>query len=369
MKKMVSLCCAMLFAAVVTARAEVIEGNCTDKLQWAYDTDLKSLTLTGRGPIPELGLYNFPWEAYKYEVESLSLPEELTYISAYAFHSFKRLQSVVVPNNVSTIDQYSFQDCIRLRSVSIGTGVVMIGSHAFAGCHSLTHLVIPANVTEVKYRAFAEVPNVSYEGTNLGANYARCLEGVVDGPMVYENAGRERLNACSAIATGRIKVAETVTDVKESAFIGCFDITAVELPDNVSFIGKNAFTECDSLRTLIIGSGLTETDMYAFDSKNIRTVVCKAMTPPDLGMNSFYSVQKNKAVLYVPDESVELYGSASQWSDFGSIRPLSQWKDESEDLNAVSSSAKRACKTLREGRIVITTDGKTYTLHGQEITE
>ena len=369
MKKMVYLCCTLLCAAVLTARAEVIEGECTDTLRWAYDTELKSLTLTGRGPIPEMGLYNFPWNDYKAEVESLSLPDELSYIAPYAFHAFSRLQSVVIPNMVGTIDQYSFQDCVRLRSVSIGTRVTSIGSHAFAGCYSLTNLVIPANVLEVKYRAFADVPNVSYEGTNLGRADARCLNGVVDGPMVYENESRTRLAACSAIATGRVKVAETVTDINESAFIGCIDLTTVELSDQVSMVGKNAFSECDSLRTLIIGSGLIETNMYAFDAKGIRTVVCKALTPPDLGMNAFYSVRKNSATLYVPDESLAAYQTASQWEDFGTILPLSQWQDESEDLNAASTSVVRAHKTLREGRVIITTEQRTYTLNGQEITK
>lgn len=369
---------ALLCALVFTAKAEVINGTCGDtvNVDWSYNTETKALSFTLKGSdrwfIPNYGPLNRPWEAYIDEIESLDLPDGLTDIGEYAFSNCKSVKDVVLPQSITAIRQYSFQKCLSLHTFAIGSNISLIAQHALNGCYSLTNLFIPDNVTEIKYEAFYMIPNVQYsEGReDKYAAGARSVNGIVEEPMVYDPMDRTRLLACSAYAKGYVRVAKGVKSISPSAFNTCFAITTAELPNSVETVGRDAFEDC-AAETLIIGSGLLETDMYAFSMANLKTVVCMAVTPPDLGMNSFYKTNVGAAVLYVPDESVDAYKTASQWKNFGSIIPLSQIPSGiiiGEGIDQITNGQSQMTnKVIRNGVVLIERNGRTYTTSGQEI--
>ena len=186
------------------------------------------------------------------------------------------------------------------------------------------------------------------------------------------------LNGHTALPADSIVVLENYKTVLNScgffnfgddALYHCFNITTIELPNSVQEVGREAFAECDAVETLIIGSGLQETSMYAFNMKNLKTVVCMAVTPPDLGMNAFYKTKKANAILYVPDGSVNAYKEADQWEDFGTIKPLSEMPEGiviGEGIDNIST-ATPANKIIRDGVVLIERNGHTYTTSGQEV--
>ena len=367
---------ALFSAFVFTAKAETVGGDCTETLQWSYNTDTKTLTFTGTGAMPDYLIDETPWAKYKNKVEKVELSSQMTVIGTYAFHWFEKLTSIVIPQSVKEINQYSFQYCIRLNSVQMGNEVFWIGSHAFADCYSLTTLSLPASLTATidpshgpGYRAFAYVCNVAYADDHKKNYDARCVNGIVEEPMVYQDADKTILAACSAVAKGYVRVPNGVKTINPEAFYNCFDVITVELPNSVETVEKYAFDECTSIKTLIIGSGLQSTSMYSFSMASLKTVVCFALTPPDLGMNSFYDTKEKEAVLYVPDESVNAYKEADQWKDFGTIKPISEMPAGiviGEGIDNIST-ATPANKIIRDGVILIERNGRTYTTSGQEI--
>jgi len=376
MKKFFTLF-ALLGAMAFTAKAEVINGTCADtvSVDWSYNTDSKTLSFTLKGTdssrwfIPDYGPLNQPWHEFIEDIVFLELPENLIGIGIYAFDGATSIKDVILPQSVTTINQYSFHDCRSIHTFEIGPNVTTIAQHAFNGCYSLTNLVVPESVKEVKYRAFYLVPNVAGDSATIDGAGARSVNGIVEDPMVYDPYDRTRLRACSAVAKGYVRVPKGVKTINQDAFFSCFDITTVELPNSVESVEKYAFDECKTIETLIIGSGLQETGMYAFSMKGLKTVVCLAVTPPDLGMNAFYDTKEENAVLYVPDESVNAYKEASQWKEFGSILPLSQIPQGviiGEGIENVLTDTP-ANKIIRNGQILILRGDKTYTLHGQEV--
>ena len=79
--------------------------------------------------------------------------------------------------------------------------------------------------------------------------------------------------------------------------------------DAVTSIGKYAYSECHSLTSITIPESVTSVNYYSFDCCSIlRTVYCKATTPPSGNFCPFYTVGDN--VIYVPRESVEAYKAA-----------------------------------------------------------
>jgi len=372
---------ALFSAFVFTAKAEVINGTCADtvNVDWAYNTDTKTLTFTLKGSdrwiIPGYGPSTKPWQSFIEEIEYLDLPEGLTSLGAYAFSGAKSIKDIVLPQSLGQLHQYAFQDCFSLHTFAIGPNLWLIAQHALHGCYSLTNLYVPANVTDIRFEAFGMVPNVAYsEGReDRPAAAARTVDGIVDEPMVYDRLIPTSLSACSAFAKGYIRVKEGVKTINSYAFYSCFAITTVELPNSVEMVDSYAFDNCDAVEALIIGNGLLETEKYSFSMKNLKNVVCMAVAPPDLGMNSFYATNVSAAKLYVPDESVDDYKEASQWKNFGSILPLSQIPDgiiidDGESIDQITNDqSPMTNKVLCNGHVLILRADRTYTLTGQQV--
>ena len=111
-------------------------------------------------------------EAFKgcYNLDSLYLPFNLTYISYMAIADCKSLKSITIPATVEEIDNSAFENCRSLNSIifegaepaqgsaryaaASGSSLWRIGSWAFYNCHQLQNLTIPEGVTEVGDAAF-----------------------------------------------------------------------------------------------------------------------------------------------------------------------------------------------------------------------
>ena len=77
---------------------------------------------------------------------------------------------------------------------------------------------------------------------------------------------------------------------------------------------------------------MTTHSMY-MDS-GFKVLVMKAVTPPTIQNNTFMGLS-NTAAFYVPDESVEAYKAATNWSAYASrISPISQLEIDNPTLYA-----------------------------------
>lgn len=70
---------------------------------------------------------------------SVTIPESVTFIDAYAFKS-SSISSVIIGNNVSSIGYMAFYGCTNLKSLTIGSGMQSIGLEAFNGCVELENV-------------------------------------------------------------------------------------------------------------------------------------------------------------------------------------------------------------------------------------
>lgn len=147
-------------------------------------------------------------------VTSVSLPNELTSIGAYAFGECSGLTSLTIPDTVTIIGMRAFEWCTSLKTIKFGQGLGTMGDDvftscsgltsvvlppllgnipesAFSGCTSLTSVTIPAGVEGIGTAAFAgdyDLANVYFLGNAPGiANGA--FPGYTDyggGPTIYK---------------------------------------------------------------------------------------------------------------------------------------------------------------------------------------
>ena len=60
------------------------------------------------------------------------------------------------------------------------------------------------------------------------------------------------------------RITYSVTSIVDNAFLDCFDLTSVTIPNSVTAIGEYAFYRCDHLTSLIIPNSVTTIGEYAF---------------------------------------------------------------------------------------------------------
>jgi hypothetical protein len=87
-------------------------------------------------------------------ITSISLPETVHTISAFAFRDCVNLTEIIIPNSVKLIDQAAFFGCTSLAWATIGTSVTEIGMAAFGECTALAFIEIPNNVTTIGQYVF-----------------------------------------------------------------------------------------------------------------------------------------------------------------------------------------------------------------------
>ena len=126
-------------------------------------------------------------------------------------------------------------------------------------------MTIPNSVTSIGNNAFQDVNNIIYSGTATGSPWgAKCVNGYVDGYLVYSDDTKTTLLGCSAAATGEIVIPNSVTSIGDKAFYKCSSLTSVTIPNSVTSIGRYAFSGCRSLTSVTIGNGVTSIGDYAF---------------------------------------------------------------------------------------------------------
>lgn len=196
----------------------------------------------------------------------ITIPDSVTDIDNYAFVGCTSLASIAIPDSVVSIGEGAFGGCTGLEQVVLGRGVSHIGSMAFSSCVSLTNLIVPNSVTMIDDYAFAGVCNIVYNGSASGSPWgARCMNGYVNGCLVYESIEQKALCACSAATTGDVSLPSGLTSIGYSAFVLCTKVTSVTIPDSVTSIGNNAFSCCTSLTNIIIPDKVTTIGANTFN--------------------------------------------------------------------------------------------------------
>jgi len=115
-----------------------------DNLTWELGCD-GVLTIRGTGAMEDWESMDgteptfAPWYEHRASVASISLPDGLTHIGAYAFYECNLPVSVTIPGSVTSLGRRAFRGCSGLTSVTIPKGISALGlGGTFQACTSLT---------------------------------------------------------------------------------------------------------------------------------------------------------------------------------------------------------------------------------------
>ena len=169
-------------------------------------------------------------------------------------------------NRVKSIGDAAFSSCSVLKSITLPESLGHLGDSVFYGCSGMA----------AYYGKFSSIDN-------------RCL--VVDNVLLH---------------------------------FAPWGLNEYEIPDGITTIAFAAFYESLRLQSVTIPASVTAIEDWAFYyCESLKSVYCKALTPPALGDGVFDNSDdgKDKPIgckIYVPEKSVDAYKEAANWSRYKS---------------------------------------------------
>lgn len=88
------------------------------------------------------------------ELESISIPNSVTDIEAYAFCRCQKLKSIVLPKSIKKIKESTFKGCAELKTVSIPNTVTEIEEDSFSDCKKIKVINFPSSIVKIEKHAF-----------------------------------------------------------------------------------------------------------------------------------------------------------------------------------------------------------------------
>lgn len=243
-------------------------------------------------------------------LEGVVISETLRSIGAYAFADNEKLKSVTINAEKIKLGDYAFSGCTSLNSISINASV--IPNCAFSGCTSLSSVNIGKDVNYINPYAFAntKLNTLTIDANNKVLKASADGKYVTDADgstLIYVAPGVSGAFAINdskitAIGQGAFAgnsaitsvVIPSVKEVYSYAFADCTSLTSITLNDTLTLIDDFAFynTPITSLPSL---NGVDEIGRYAFAYTDLVNVEIPAGMK--VGEGAFTECQSLKSVI------------------------------------------------------------------------
>lgn len=213
--------CVRLTQISLPASLAVIGANAFES------TKLASVTFAENGNLTEIGASAFA----ELPLAVLKFPASLQTIGESAFYQNQSLTSVEFAADGAdlTLGDYAFQECEKIESIIIPENVVGIGEGVFLDCKKLASVTVDENNQYF----------VTDDGVLFDKGYTRLL---------FYPAGK----------TGVFETPEQMTSIGAGVFKENEGLTGIKIGKNVTFIGKEAFKDCENFETVEFEEGGTE---------------------------------------------------------------------------------------------------------------
>lgn len=169
------------------------------------------------------------------------------------------LTEVVIKDGVTEIGNQTFQGCTGLTNVTIPDSVQKIGAWAFYLCGGLKNVDIPANV-EIGNSSFRQsgLEQVTVSGGSVGQYAFHRNVSLKKIDINCKTIGDEAFSGCDSLTD--ITLGSSVKTLGDKVFYTCKNLENVEIPSTVTDIGEKTFYSCPKLKEAVIRAGTVKKD-------------------------------------------------------------------------------------------------------------
>lgn len=193
--------------------------------------------------------------AYCHKLRGFVFPKGLKTVMGAAFQEGRSLEAVALPMSITTVTGYAFYACSKLKFLAFGDNLTKIGAYSMYACSSLSKVILSDGVSQIDYNAFT---------------LCEVLKG--------------------------FKIPRGLSTLAASVISSCVSISELEIPENITSIANGALGNL---------AGLMKLKVKAIDPPTAKTTILSNM----LGT----------LVIVVPKGSLASYQSASYWSAYADM--------------------------------------------------
>ncbi|MFI3255705.1 MAG: leucine-rich repeat domain-containing protein [Eubacteriales bacterium] len=240
-------------------------------------------------------------------LEQIVIPENVIELGHSVFYECAKLKEIVLPESIAEIPHSVFSKCSSLSSVTLPKMLTKIGRNCFWDCTSLKNLNFPEYTVEVDEFVFFDCPYLADEHgflifQNVLYHYFGTAEKVVipDGVKVVAKRCFEKTNIKEVVLPSSLEALEY------SAFSQCESLETVVGTDHLKEIGAYAFYKCSNLNPCALPDSLE-----ILDNKSISD--CPKFADKDgfvIIRNRLYNYYGKETAVSIPEGVEELEGNS-----------------------------------------------------------
>ncbi len=222
------------------------------------------------------------------EGNAYTIPDTVATIGASAFYS-ATIKSVTIPSSVGEIQNSAFFQS-SLTSVTVPKTVTTYGDYIFSNCTSLTEAVLenPDAVWATGILRYCSA--LTSSGLTLPDSYTKI------GTAAFQGTGLTSF-----------EIPETVTEIGDLAFRNSA-LTSLVIPDDVTSCGKDIVNSCSSLKSLVVGAGLSMIPS-CYNCTSLESVTVKG-NPTTIAAYGFYGTKLSQ--FEIPNKVTKIGNNAFQ---------------------------------------------------------
>lgn len=146
---------------------------------------------------------------------------EVVSISNNAFQKQEQIKTVTLPDTIKSIGAYAFYHCANLTSVHLPNHLQELGEYSFLGCKSLKTIILPKTLLSIPNKSFAHCDNL--ESINLDH-----VKQIANGAFYY----------CEKLTSVDL---HSVQWLEAAAFNNCTKLETIIISDNLHGLGAIVF--------------------------------------------------------------------------------------------------------------------------------
>jgi len=327
-KSAVLTCFLILITAVLTLNISAADNICGDDATWSYDSATKTLTIKGNGELYGANYYNnLPWNEHQTEIRHIVIENGITSIGYSLFEYHPSVETISLPDTLTRIEAYAFGFySSNIEEITIPKNVEYIGESVFIYSDNIKNLYV-----DEKNQHFTSVAGILYNKNQT--------------ELYYYPSGRTEAN---------YSIGSPVKTIKSDAFTSNSFIKEITIQSSVEIIESNSFFNLANLTTVNIGENVWNIGRYAITAcNNLKFINVdsnnKAYICDKYGV--LYDKEKSKLLKYptgsdnksydVPDSVIYIMDGAFHYAKLEEI-------NLSDNLHYIGAIAFNSCNNLKQ---------------------